>query len=60
MKWKTLPSKDLKHLRTVAGVNSLKQFKVTAAHHAKMRVLNPNIEPCWECRFIAQKLGLEI
>lgn len=57
---KTLSKREQKHLRTVAGVRSLAQFRATAAEQARMREREPRLEPCWDCRAIAQKLGLEV
>lgn len=57
--FKNLTKKEKKHLKEVAGVTTLKDFKVTAAAHVEMRK-NFTIEPCFECKNIARKLGLEV
>jgi len=60
-KWqKPLNKNDLKHLKTVAGCVTLKQFKSIVEMHNKLRTENPKTEPCWDCRAIARKLGLEV
>jgi hypothetical protein len=65
MKFSELTKKEMKHLRVVAGCRTLSQFKRTAGAQAEQRKrqtfeLSPLLEPCWECRFIAKKLGLEV
>ena len=60
MRLKDLTKKERKHLRQVAGCRSLSAFARTASQQAEMRAKNPQVEPCWDCRFIAKKLGLEI
>jgi hypothetical protein len=57
MYFKDLSKKEKKHLRET-GVRTLRQFKAVAVEQAKWRKENPLIEPCWECKRIAQKLGL--
>jgi hypothetical protein len=54
------------HLRNEAGVKDLEGMKRTAASHAEMRrgeqVGGRRFfgEPCWICRGICRKLGLEV
>lgn len=60
-KWqKLLTAKERKHLREM-DAGTLAAFRRTAAEQARMRRSNggyPVIEPCWECKFIARKLGI--
>lgn len=59
-KWKDLTKKERQHLKDV-NVTTLWQFKDLVAFHQAMRAEsghNPVVEPCWECRQIANKLGL--
>ena len=55
---KTLTKKEKRHLRVVAGVRSLAEFRATAAEQAQMRRVEPRVEPCFACKAIARKLGL--
>ena len=57
---KTLTKKEKRHLRVVAGVRSLAEFGATAAEQAQMRRVEPRVEPCFACKAIARKLGLEV
>lgn len=61
MRWQDkLNETDLRHLKCM-GVSTLTQFKKTAEDHAKWRREGPNSpEPCWSCKLIAKKLGLEV
>jgi hypothetical protein len=58
--FKALTAKERRHLKTVALCNTLEQFKRTAAEQARMRRKPGAIEPCWDCKFIARKLGLKV
>lgn len=58
-RFKDLTKTEMKHLRR-QEMTTLKQFKVTADAHVKMRQENPNIEPCFECKNIARKLNLPV
>lgn len=61
MDWmKDLTKKEKKHLLEDAGCKTLEQFKRNADHQKKMREKTPGIEPCWDCKFIAKKLGLPV
>jgi hypothetical protein len=51
--------KELKHLKDV-NATTLDAMRRTFRAHVKMRKENPDIEPCWTCRGIAQKLGFEV
>lgn len=56
--WKNkLTKSELKHLKDVE-VTTMAQLKLNFEHQAKLRKLNPNIEPCHECKHIARKLGM--
>jgi hypothetical protein len=55
---KVLTKAEQKHL-TESGVHSMEAFKRTRAAQIKMKEDEPRIEPCFECRHIAQKLGIE-
>lgn len=57
--FKDLTKTELKHLRS-QEITTLREFKKTAAAHVKMRLENPQIEPCYECKNIARKLQLEV
>ncbi|MCK4499602.1 hypothetical protein KAU11_03845 [Candidatus Babeliales bacterium] len=54
-----LTKKELKHLKDV-NATTLDAMRRTFRAHVKMRKENPEIEPCWTCRGIAQKLGFEV
>jgi len=53
-----LTLKELTHLQDDAGVNTLAAFKRTREQQIAMGENSP-IETCWDCRLIAQKVGLE-
>ena len=63
MKWQgKLNKTELKHFREIAGCRTLQQFQRTLNQHEKWRAAdnhNPVLEPCWDCRKIAAKLGME-
>lgn len=66
-RFKDLTKKELLHLREIANCTTLRDFRETAAAQKKMRderlaaSMAPGIaEPCFECRAIAIKLGLEV
>ncbi len=65
MRWqKKLTKKQLAHVKKWGG-GTLAEFKRNREAQHKMKengeVRDPlrNNEPCWECRIIARKLGLE-
>lgn len=62
-KWmKGLTIKELKHLAEMSatGKPTLTSLKTNRAAQIKQKEENPNgLEPCWECRMIAGKVGLE-
>jgi len=55
---KLLTKNDLKHLVKNAGCTTKEAFQRTIDAHAEWRSNTPDIEPCWECRFIADKLRM--
>lgn len=59
MFFKDLTKKEKKHLKGVGGVTTLRDFKNVAEYQKKWRQPGGN-EPCWECKFIAKKLGLPV
>ena len=59
MRWQDkLTKKEMKHLRTDANCRTLEQVKNTVEQHEEWRKEFPKTEPCWDCKVIAQKLGL--
>jgi len=50
--------KELKHLHKV-GINTLAQVKENAECQKLLRE-GPGLEPCWKCKSINRKLGLEV
>ena len=66
LKWeKKLTVKELQHVREWGG-KSLRGFIENRAVQAKLKAEDEirfpggNNEPCWECKIIARKLGLEV
>ena len=61
MKWQDkLTKKELKHMKDIAGCHSLKTFKENRKGQIQMRESGKfDREPCFDCRSIALKLGLE-
>lgn len=59
MYFKDLSKKEKKHLKEVAGCTTLEAFKRTAEAHVQMRK-EGYMEPCYDCKHIAHKLGLPI
>ena len=59
-----LTKAELKHLKEdafEAGTRlTLWGLEKNFESQAEMRRENPNIEPCWTCRGIAQKLGFAV
>jgi hypothetical protein len=55
---KVLSKKEQKHL-TEMGVHSVSSFQRVRENQLKQKSEAPDIEPCWECRFIAGKLKLQ-
>ena len=65
MKWqKKITKKEMKHLKKwCTGNVTLTGISRTFAAQAKTRAENnndPALEPCWECKWIANKLGFEV
>jgi hypothetical protein len=60
MKWqKKLTKKELAHVKewaggTLAGLKRTREF-----HRADLAAHPDGPEPCWDCKIIARKLGLE-
>ena len=60
-KWhKKRTIKELKHLKGVGGVTTLKGAKDTFAAQLQQRKDYPGTEPCWTCKSIARKLNLPV
>lgn len=55
---KVLTKAEQRHL-TAMGIHSMEAFKRTREAQVKMKTEEPRVEPCFECRTIARKLGLE-
>jgi len=55
---KVLTKKEQKHLTKDAGVDSMAAFVRTRDYHKKWKKETGD-EPCYDCRHIAIKLGLE-
>lgn len=55
---KVLTKKEQRHLTKDAGVNSMAAFLRTRKNQLELKQ-GTLIEPCFECRHIAKKLGLE-
>jgi len=60
MEFSKLTQKEKRHLREIAFCNTLEQFQRTASIQASWRRKNPQHEPCFQCKFIARKLGLPV
>jgi len=60
MTWiKKLTKKELVHVIEDCG-GTLEGFKRNREKQLEMVQKNPDgMEPCWDCKFIAKKLGLE-
>ena len=54
---KVLRKKQQKHL-TEMGITSMASFKRIREDQLKQKKEHPDIEPCWDCRMIASKLGV--
>jgi hypothetical protein len=57
--YKLLTNKERKHLSEQKVVSTF-DLVTTFKHQAALRETYPDIEPCWDCKFIAQKLGYKI
>ena len=56
---KVLTKKEFKHLSKDAGCRTKTAFQNTINIQAQWRKDNPNNpDPCWDCKFIAEKLGM--
>jgi len=58
--FKSLTAAEKKHLEEVADCRTLAAFKETAKHQKIYRDQIGSIEPCYTCKHIAIKLGLEV
>ena len=59
--WKDqLTQEELNHLEHTANVTTLEGCKRTFEFQAELRKGREEVEPCWECKFIAQKLGFPV
>ena len=60
IKWnlKKLTKVELLHLIESNAITQ-EAFQRTIDEHANMRWINPKIEPCFDCRIIARKLGMK-
>jgi succinate dehydrogenase/fumarate reductase flavoprotein subunit len=59
--WRSkLTKKEVKHMEDTAGCTTLAGLERNFTCQAQMRKDAPGMEPCWECRGIAQKLGFEV
>jgi len=62
---KVLTKKEMKHLNKDAGCRTKSDFQNTINMQAQMRKDNQkfeahrNLEPCWDCRVIAEKLNMK-
>jgi len=56
---KILTKKEMKHLTKDAGCSTKAAFQRTIDIHAQWRKNPEWQEPCWDCRFIAGKLGMK-
>ena len=54
--WKKLTKKELQHLKDEQCNNTV-VFQKTINHQHKFRQMGTT-EPCYECKFIAKKLGM--
>jgi len=56
--WKSkLNKKELKHLKEM-GITNKASWLRNLEHQKRLRD-SGGVEPCWDCRFIAEKLGME-
>ena len=53
-----LTKSEQKHLRE-ANIKTLYDFKATRIGQKELESQFPKTKPCWECEYIARKLGLE-
>jgi len=56
---KILTKKEMEHLAKDANCRTKSAFQNTINIHAQWRRANPNTEPCWDCKSIADKLGMK-
>ena len=59
--WRSkLTKKEIKHMTEDAGCKTLDDLKRNFSGQAEMRIQLPKVEPCWDCKFIAIKLGFPV
>lgn len=56
---KILTKSELRHLTKDAGCTTKVGFQRTINSQAEWKKQFPETEPCWDCRFIAEKLGMK-
>jgi len=59
---KILTKSELRHLTKDAGCHTKAQFQNVINKHTEWRKENEHLafsEPCWDCRFIAEKLDMK-
>lgn len=58
--WNKLTKKELVHIiQYVPEQSFLEQFRQLRARQVKIQEGKGDCEPCWDCRIIAKKLGIE-
>lgn len=55
--YKKLTGLEIKHL-TENNCNDTKSFQRALDYQEKLRKIPPHIEPCYQCKLIAKKLGI--
>lgn len=55
---KVLTKKEQRHL-TDMGIHSMSAFEATRSDQIRQKSECTKIEPCWDCRMIAEKLGIK-
>lgn len=55
---KVLSKKEQRHLSEM-GIKSMADFKRTRTEQKRMLLSGTGFEPCWDCKMIAAKLGIE-
>lgn len=57
--YKKLTAKERKHLKEQKVITTY-DLEQTFKLQAEMRLKYPHSEPCWDCKFIAKKLGYPV
>jgi hypothetical protein len=55
-KWKQCLTKEQREHLKIVGIKSLNSAKSNFEMHEHWRSQNPEMEPCWTCKFIMKKL----